>query len=184
MYMYFFVSVLVKSCNEKWHHHCFKNVNFLGMNFHFYIVQRFFYTFSLSYWCILESFWEEILLSQRKWADAYFKVILNNKWSSNVHVSAYLYCQIEEKHRKWKYWSLLLKKKRQSNYIWYKSSSLNEINISEFAWVEISYYSLACYASNAMYSDKTYQNEMMLLWNSNKVAQNNLRLLSKMAALH
>lgn len=79
---------------------------------------------------------------------------------------------------------LAFKKKRQSNYIWYKSSSLNEINISEFAWVEISYYSLACYASNAMYSDKTYQNEMMLLWNSNKVAQNNLRLLSKMAALH
>lgn len=114
MYMYFFVSVLVKSCNEKWHHHCFKNVNFLGMNFHFYIVQRFFYTFSLSYWCILESFWEEILLSQRKWADAYFKVILNNKWSSNVHVSAYLYCQIEEKHRKWKYWSLLLKKKSKA----------------------------------------------------------------------
>lgn len=42
------------------------------------------------------------------------KVILNNKWSSNVHVSAYLYCQIEEKHRKWKYWRFALKKKSKA----------------------------------------------------------------------
>lgn len=50
-------------------------------------------------------------------------------------------------------------------------------------WVEISY-SFACYASNAMYFDKIHQNEMMLLCNSKKVAQTNLRLLSQMAALH
>lgn len=85
------VSVLINSCNEKWHYHSFKNMNFLYMNFHFYTVQRIYYTFSLSYLCILESFLEEILLLQRKWIDAYL-VILNNKWSSNVHISAYLYC--------------------------------------------------------------------------------------------
>lgn len=56
---------------------------------------------------------------------------------------------------------------------------LTESNI----WVEISY-SFACYASNAMYFDKIHQNEMMLLCNSKKVAQTNLRLLSQMAALH